>query len=313
MNKPTLGALQQLDPREIWKNEEKDFTPWVAENIQELSRVIGVAFTVEQTEKKVGGYELDVFGRVEGSDAPVIIENQLDQTDHKHLGQLLTYAAGLEAAVVIWIAARVSDEHRATIDWLNRNTNDSVSFFLLRPEILKIDDLKPAIRFQLEASPSEYKRIFREVVDREDAPRHEFRRKFWADLLKYLVSKGHSWAEGRRTTKEGWISSSVGKSNVSVNVSMAQGSRIRVEIYLSKDREKTQYRVLESERRGIEPLFPGEQVSWEPIEGALASRVAVYRQYDRDAVSEDSPDRMNLFEWIQTNVSRFRDVAKKYL
>lgn len=313
MPKPELGKLEEVDPREIWKNEEKDFTPWIADNCQELSRVVGIPFAVEQTEKKVGGYELDIFGRVEGSDAPVIIENQLGETDHKHLGQVITYAAGLEAAVVVWIAAKVTDEHRTAIEWLNRNTGDSISFYLIRPEILRIDQSKPAIRFNLEAGPSEFKRVLQEVVDREDAPRHEFRRKFWADLLDFFVKKGHSWAEGRRTTKEGWISSPVGKAGVGVNVSMALGSRMRVEIYFSHDREKKLYRMLESKKSEIEGLFPDEQVSWEPLEDAAASRVAVYRPYERDEVSDDTAERTALFQWIEKNMNRFRDLAKKYI
>jgi len=125
---PTLGILKTIDPRQLWKNEERDFTPWIAENISRLVEVIGVPFVVDQTEKRVGAYELDIFGHVEGSDAPVIIENQLTATDHKHLGQLITYASGLEAALIIWIATVVTDEHRAAIQWLNRVTGDEVSF-----------------------------------------------------------------------------------------------------------------------------------------------------------------------------------------
>jgi hypothetical protein len=313
MPRVDFGNLEELDPRELWRNEERDFTPWIADNCQQLSKVIGIPFAVEQTEKKVGGYELDIFGRIEGSDAPVIIENQLGETDHKHLGQVITYAAGLEAAVIVWIAAKVTDEHRTAIDWLNRNTRDSISFYLVRPEILRIDQSKPAIRFNLEAGPSETKRALQEVVDREDAPRHEFRRRFWADLLAYLAQKGHSWAEGRRTTKEGWISSPVGRAGVGVNASMALGSRMRVEIYFSNDREKKSYHLFESKKDEIEKLFSDEQVSWEPLEDAAASRVAVYRPYEKDEVSEDTPQRTDLFDWIQKNMSRFRDLAKKFI
>jgi hypothetical protein len=176
---------------------------------------------------------------------------------------------------------------------------------------LRIDNSKPAIRFSLETGPSEFKRILQEVIDEKDAPRHEFRRKFWADLLDYLVKKGHTWAEGRRTTKEGWISSPVGKAGVGVNVSMALGSRMRVEIYFSHDDEKKFYRLLESKKSEIENLFIDEKVSWEPLEDAAASRVAVYKPYERDEVSDDTSQRAALFEWIEKNVTRFREVVKK--
>lgn len=313
MGKTEFGELHTLNPRDVWKNEEKDFTPWIVENIQKLSELIGVPFTAEQTEKKVGSYELDIYGRVERTDAPVIIENQLAETDHRHLGQLLTYAAGLDAGVIIWIATEVTDEHRAAVEWLNRNTNDNVSFFLVRPEVLKIDESNPAPRFILEASPSEFKRILREAVGTDDAPRHEFRRKFWADLLAFLVSRGHSWAEGRRTTKEAWLSTAIGRSGIGVNISMAMGSRIRVEIYCSHDNDKRLHKQLLSHRAEIENAFPGEQVSWEPLEDSAASRVAVYRSYNKDEVTEDTPERADLFSWIETQVVKFREIAKKYL
>jgi len=313
MTKPDLGDLKILNPREVWKSEEKDFSPWIVENIQKLSEVVGVPFTAEQTEKKVGSYELDIYGRVEGTDAPVIIENQLGETDHKHLGQLITYAAGLDAGVIIWIATEITDEHRAAVEWLNRNTNDTVSFFLVRPEVLKIDESKPAPRFFLEASPSEFKRILREAVETEEAPRHQFRRKFWGDFLSFLASNGHSWAEGRRATKEAWLSTFIGKSGITVNVSMAMGSRIRVEIYCSQDAEKKLYKQLQTHKPEIEQVLTGEQVSWEPLEDSAASRVAVYQSYNKDEVADDTPERKELFKWIEAQLLKLREIAKKYL
>jgi len=307
-----LGQLIVVDPREVWKNEEKDFTPWVAENVDCLTEAIGIQFTVEQTEKRVGSYELDIFGRVDGSEAPVIIENQLGATDHKHLGQLLTYAAGLDAAVVIWIAADVTDEHRAAIDWLNKSTTDGVSFFLVRPEVVQIDNSKPAVKFVLEVSPSKFKRELRHAVDEDERPSHQFRRKFWGDLLVYLESKGHKWAQGRQGSTEPWISSPVGKAGARVNVSMAMRSRMRVEIYCN-DKDKGNFEALQGHKNEIESLFPDETVSWEPLEDAIASRVAVYRPYDRDHVLDDSPDRQALFAWIEKNMSRLREIARKYL
>ena len=225
MSKVTLGTLEIVSPKTVWKNEERDFTPWVAENISHISTAIGVSVVVEQTEKKVGIYELDIFGRVDGTDKPVIIENQLGETDHKHLGQLITYASGLEAAIVIWIASEVTDEHKAAVEWLNRMANENVSFFLLRPEVVKIGDSLPAARFHLVVGPSEFSRMIKEVVENDDAPRHAFRRSFWSGLIATMVSSGCSWAAGKRTGKESWIGFSIGKGGVGVNVSMAMGSR----------------------------------------------------------------------------------------
>ena len=313
MAKVELGNIQIRSAKDIWKNEEKDFTPWLAENIDHLSRLIGIPITVEQTEKRVGAYELDIFGRVEGGDAVVIVENQLDATDHKHLGQLITYAAGLEAAIIIWVAPDIGDDHRLAVHWLNRNMNEGISFFLVRPEIIQVDNSKPAVRFQLEAAPSEFERRLRETVEDESAPRFEFRRKFWEDLFAYLSANGHPWAQGRRATKEAWISSSVGKAGIRVNVSMALGSRIRVEIYCSDDSDKQLFDTLFVNKPEIEKRLGAETVSWERLDGSKASRIAVYREYDKEQAATDTQHRRELFSWVGNQLSAMRDVANQYL
>lgn len=313
MSQPQLGRIELLSVRDLWKHEEHDFTPWLAQNIDQLSAVLDVPIVVDQTEHKVGSYELDILGHVEEKDAIVIVENQLQATDHVHLGQLITYAAGLEAAIVIWIAPEVRDEHRSTIEWLNNHTDEKVSFFLVRPEVFRIDDSNPAVRFYLEAGPSEFGRRLRSVLGKEDSPRYEFRRRFWEDLFQYLANNGHPWAKGRTTTKDSWISSSVGRSGVGANVSMAQGSRIRVEIYCSNDPDKRLFQRLFTHKDEIEARFSGEEVSWEPLEGASASRVAVYRPYDKEQATEETPHRRELYAWIAKNLTIVRAVAKQHL
>ncbi len=313
MSQPQLGKLQLLDPRDIWKHEERDFTPWLAQNIENLSALLGVQIVIDHKEHKVGNYELDILGHVEENDAKVIIENQLQPTDHGHLGQLITYAAGLEAALVIWIAVEIRDEHRKAIEWLNSNMVEKISFFLVRPEVIRIDNSVPAIRFQLEAGPSEFGRRLRGIAENEDAPRYEFRRKFWEGLLQYLAANGHSWAKGRNTTKESWINSTVGKSGVGVNVSMAQGSRMRVEIYCSNDPDKILFEKLYAQRQEIQGKLQGEEVQWERLDGAAASRVAVYRPYDKEQVSEDSAQRTELYGWISKELTSLRAIAQRYL
>jgi hypothetical protein len=313
MSKITLGTLKIISPKSVWEKEERDFTPWVAENIQEVSSVIGIPLVVEQTEKRVGAYELDIFARVDGTDKPVIIENQLEETDHKHLGQLLTYASGLDASIVIWIAPEVTDEHKAAINWLNQIAKDSVSFFLIRPEVVKIGDSLPAARFHLVTGPSEFSRTIRDVVDDEDAPRHSFRRSFWTGLIETMGHAGHSWASGRRPGKESWIGFPIGRSGIGVNVSMASGSRMRVEIYVYRDEGKEIFDLLYSKKAEIESKFPNEIISWERLDDAFASRVAVYRPYRKSDVESDTKERKELYLWIIPNILRFREIAIKYL
>ncbi|MGD9634208.1 MAG: DUF4268 domain-containing protein [Pirellulales bacterium] len=313
MATPQLGKIQLLNIRDIWKHEERDFTPWLAENISHISSILNLPIVVDQIEHKVGTYELDILGHVDENDAVVVIENQFGPTDHDHLGKLIAYAAGLEASIVIWIAPEVRDEHRSTIEWLNSHADNRVSYFLLRPEVFRIDDSIPTVRFQLEAGPSEFERRLRQLVETEDAPRHEFRRRFWEDLLQYLAVNGHAWAKGRKTTKDSWISSPVGKAGINANVSMAHNSRMRVEIYLSNDGDKKLFERLHSQRDEIEAKFGDEAVNWERLEDATASRIAVYRPYDKESAIVDSNDRRELFAWITKNLAICREIARDIL
>lgn len=313
MAAPAFGRLEPKNLRDLWKHEERDFTPWLAQNIEQLSELLGVPIEVEQTEHRVGAYELDILGRVEATDTVVIVENQLTPTDHGHLGQLITYAAGLEAAIVVWVAAEVRDEHRAAIEWLNSKTVEELSFFLVRPEALSIDGSRPAIRLVLEAAPSEFSRRLRRVRENEEGPRQEFRRKFWEAMYAYLSTHGHPWAKGRSATRDAWIASAVGRSGIGVNVSFAQGSRLRVEIYLSSDAAKSQFDRLLKHRTAIESQLPEEKVEWERLEDARASRVAVYRLYETASLSEATPEREQTFAWIARNMAVLRDVARRHL
>ena len=137
-----LGRLIKVSPREFWEDEASDFTPWLAreENISLLGETIGLELEVEAQEKNVGPFKVDILCKDIETNKWVVIENQLEPTDHKHLGQLLTYAPGLDAVTAVWIAKSFTDEHRAALDWLNKITPDGFSFFGLEIELWRIDD-----------------------------------------------------------------------------------------------------------------------------------------------------------------------------
>lgn len=136
----TLASLERVEVRVVWPSESKRFTPWLAKNLDLLSKAIGVSLELEAEEKPIGAFKADILAKDILSNSWVIIENQLERTDHSHLGQLLTYAAGLKAVTIVWVAASFADEHRAAIDWLNEITDTSVRFFALELELWKIGD-----------------------------------------------------------------------------------------------------------------------------------------------------------------------------
>src|SRR5262249_61031792 len=137
-----LGRLERVELRNIWISEASDFTPWLArkENLDILGETLGIDLELEAQERPVGPFRADILCKDIRTNRWVLIENQLERTDHTHLGQLLTYASGLEAVTIVWIAARFTEKHRSTLDWLNKITDDRFRFFGLEEELCPIRD-----------------------------------------------------------------------------------------------------------------------------------------------------------------------------
>lgn len=122
-NQQSIGKIKKIDPREIWKHEAKHFTPWLAKNIDYLSDVLNMDISVQTVEGNVGPYFVDIYGE-DSSGNKIIIENQLEKSDHTHLGQILTYLVNLDANIAIWITTNPSEEHQQVIEWLNETTQN---------------------------------------------------------------------------------------------------------------------------------------------------------------------------------------------
>ena len=153
-----LSTIDNVEIREIWKSEPKDFTPWLAENISLLGDALNLKLESTSTETSVGSFKLDILARDADRDLHVAIENQLGNTDHTHLGQLLTYAAGHDAKVAIWIAGKFREEHREALDMLNRRTDDDSEFYGVVVELWKIGGSRPAPHFKVVSTPNNWGR-----------------------------------------------------------------------------------------------------------------------------------------------------------
>lgn len=310
-----LGTIKSLDPRQIWQDEARDFTPWLAKHIDQLAEAVGVPLEVESVEQSVGDFKLDIYATIEGSERKVVIENQLSPTNHKHLGQLMTYAAGLDASVVIWLSPHIRQEHKDAVDWLNDITQEAHSFFLVRPEVIQIGDSLPGLQFHVEAQPSDFLRGFQEVLQQEEAPRYQFRRQVWQYFLEYLSKKGHNWAQNRKVTKDHWLTTAGGSSGVVVNVVMAR-EQIRVEIYFmhknaSVNRER--YEQIEAQAERVAQKMQPEKVVWEPLDKKKACRLSVYHPFDKERVLEEEAYRLELFEWLRINLEKMRNLSREII
>ncbi len=162
-----LGVMTRVENlRSIWPDEARDFTPWLAkeQNLKLLGDAVGIDLVLEEKESSVGAFSADIYVKEEGTNRRIIIENQLEATDHDHLGKLITYASGKSADVVIWVVKKARDEHRQAIEWLNQRTDNSLGFFLLEIELWKIDNSRTAVKFNV------VEQHFNTVADGQESP-----------------------------------------------------------------------------------------------------------------------------------------------
>ena len=184
-----LSKIKRLDLREVWPKEASDFTPWLADNIEELGAALGMDLELEAREASVGDFSLDLLAKDLGTSRIVVIENQLTQTDHDHLGKLLTYAGDFGASVVIWVAETIREEHRQALEWLNQRTDTDTEFFGVVVELLQIDDSKPAYDFKPVVFPNEWQKTKRSQAAGRVSSKGEAYRQYYQPLIDELREK----------------------------------------------------------------------------------------------------------------------------
>ncbi|HJP78027.1 MAG TPA: DUF4268 domain-containing protein [Pseudonocardiaceae bacterium] len=283
-----LGRLEYVDNiRTIWKHEAINFTPWLAENIDVLGQELGLQLTVQGHEVPVGDFRLDIqatdeHGRV------VLIENQIEASDHSHLGQLIVYASGIGASVIVWVAARVREDHRSALEWLNSNTPPNVSFFAVEVGVVKIGSSPPAPALKVVAEPNDWRKAVRAssgTISTLTQQRMAFFERVFDDLaVSYPVIHRPS------VQPENWSSFAAGPfGNYSLTFSKIG---LRVEIYLSVGTAELTSRLYEkllSSKTSIEASL-GFPLKWELLDGKQASRLAIYRDDvnfdDQESVAE---------------------------
>lgn len=310
-----LGKLQEIDDvRKIWSNEAKDFTPWLSqdENIAILSEEIGIDITVSETESAIGDFAVDIFGVETGTERTVIIENQLEETDHDHLGKLLTYAAGKNASVVVWIVRKARDEHRAALQWLNNHTDDTIGFFLCEIKVYTIGDSAPAPKFEVIEAPNDWIRDNRAGTDYSEAEkkRREERKEYWERFNEYAKENLDEFRKKfklRKANGDHWMDFALGSSKYHMSVcQIRKDGKIVVKFYITDDKEL--YQKLLARKETIEAEI-GLQLEWHELPGKKASEIAVSRSVDFDNKAE-MPSH---FKWIADMMLKMAPSFKKHL
>lgn len=261
-----LGRISNVDLRAVWTSEDRHFTPWLAqeENLELLGKTIGIELELEAQEKNVGPFRADILCKNTLDDSWVLIENQIEKTDHTHLGQLLTYASGLHAVTIVWISSRFTQEHRAALDWLNEITDESIRFFGLEVALWQINDSIPAPQFKIISQPNDWSNNVSKAAKRvEDDAVSELRGlyfKYWTSLSEYLVE--NSKFRSRAPQPRNWYDFSLGKSNAILRLTNnTQQGKIVAGVYLQKNM-KYLFDNLYSQKEDIERNL-GFTLEWE--------------------------------------------------
>ncbi len=271
MNSKLLGRLAQVDLREIFLTEAGDFTPWLAkeENLTLLSETIGITLECEAQEKEVGPFRADILCKDAATENWVLIENQIERTDHTHLGQLLTYAAGLEAVTIVWIAQRFTDEHRPALDWLNEKTDTGINFFGLEIELWRIGDSPVAPKFNIVCQPNEWSRTVHDVAQSSVAmsEHKQMQLRFWLAFRDYM--EANSNVQCQKARPQHWMVHSIGRTGFSLSSVVStwdtetntKEPEIRVELVINGSNAKAGFTALESKREEIEKAC-GPPLAW---------------------------------------------------
>ena len=273
MSSIKLGKLQEVDIRKIWAHEQYDFSKWLASesNIQELGDILGLSLSDIETEKFVGSYRCDILCKDEITGRTVLIENQLEQTNHDHLGKLITYASGLDAAVVVWIVAEARQEHSSAIEWLNLHTDDTISFFLIEIHAYKIGDSDPAPQFQIIQQPNDFVKTVKSLAKNGDMSKSESCRvEFWTQLNDYIDQHGKPFNKHKATTDH-WYNVGVGSSKCYVSIELVNIKHfIRVGLYIPDNKEL--YDHIHENKDAFENAV-GYPLEWQRLDGKKAASI----------------------------------------
>jgi len=303
-----LGRLEQVDPLAVWALEERDFTPWLLANGDALAEALEIDLELVEREHRVGPFELDLLGRDLTHDAPLIVENQLTPTDHGHLGQLLTYAGGTDAATVVWIARAFREQHRQALDWLNERTDDRTRFFGVEIHVVRIGASQPAPNLKVVSAPNDWQKYARSAggVVTVQTPRQTMYAQFWSRLIERVAADRAPWTNRRSLDghTHNWIDFPSPFRPAYYAMSFAQGGRLRHELYIdlgTVEATDVLYQRLYADREAIEQRYGGP-LTWEPLPDRRASRVADYT--DGDVMNTDQHDAY--IEWFIKTGDRFR-------
>lgn len=306
MAETSLGKVEQVDLRTVWRNEAYDFTRWLAqpENMALLSDEVGVSLKVIETEVNVGSFKTDILAE-DDQGRKAVIENQLEETDHDHLGKIITYAAGKDARIMIWIVNEARDEHKQAIDWLNEHADEELNFFLIKMELWKIGSSPPAPKFQVISKPNDWTKAVRELVY-EPTETKLMQLEFWNKFRQYATGRSTT-LRFRKPRPQHWYDAPVGSSIAHLRYTIdTQEGRLGCELYIPESKEL--FKWLSSHKTEIEAEL-GENSEWMELPNKKASRIRTTLNADFDSESKWA----EYFSWLKEEGERYQKVFQKHI
>lgn len=303
-----LGTLKEItDLRSIWPHEALNFTPWVAENVELLADAVGLDITVDETESSVGDFNVDIYASETGTDRKIIIENQLEDTDHDHLGKLITYASGKDADVVIWVVKHAREEHKAAVEWLNNHTDDKIGFFLCEIKLFQIGYSDIAPSFTVVERPNDWTKEIKKTTATN--PTQQQRLEYWNAFNDYAF-QNTEFAKSfnkRKPNTDHWMDFSIGSSACHISVTQIQKrNKVGVELYINDDKEL--FKGLHSHKDEVESAM-GFALDWRELPERKASRIIV----EKDVKFDDQNAWPQQFEYIMDVCMKMKKAFRKYI
>ncbi|MCP6720268.1 MAG: DUF4268 domain-containing protein [Patescibacteria group bacterium] len=311
MNKE-LGKIKRADLREIFKDEARDFTPWLQKNVGQLSDVLGIEIGEIRREEGVGNFNCDLIAIETNSEDKIVIENQLESTNHDHLGKLITYASGVEAKYVVWVSKRIREEHQKALEWLNENSGTTTVYFGIEVSVITIDDSKPAVSLKVVVEPNTWSKELKQKTEKIDE-RHQKYLQFFTRLVSEYEKVKPEW--GHLTSQpSSWLQFGAGKAGFSFVWAFRGSNRFDIELYIdTKDKEETKnyFAELSKFKKEIDSQIP--DLSWEELPERRGSRIALYFQMPTSARNMNDDQMNQLIIWAIEKMDLFKKIFPKYI
>ncbi len=305
-----VSRLTKQKIRDIWKTEDKEFTPWLVQNIALLNEDLGLNIQDPESEKKLDTFKVDIVA--EDDQGKVVIENQFEKSDHDHLGKLLTYISNVEnTKKAIWIVEDAKPEHHRAIEWLNANIKTCL-FFLVKIQVFKIKDSEPGAQFFLLSGPDENITTVGKIKE-EDSEREKIKHNFWSLFYERLKDKSSIY-DNTSPKGRNYMSISAGIRGVGFNVA-AMNNSAQVEIYIDRGKDEGKevnlkiFNELEKQKSEIEKNF-GNKLEWERLDGSRACRI----KFKSDIGGFKDPDTWDrVHEFLVDNLIKLENSFKKHV